>query len=308
MIIRHYPSVWKLFFIRHGSIVPLIKWRLFAIFCLALGVTFIQYIHPSIFSAINLSYFTMIGLALSLFLGFRNNTAYERWWEGRNLWGQLIKETRSIARTTRSVMDNHVDADMIARIDRYLICYPICLRHQCQGTKMDSEVIDRLLADEHAQILGKVNPANALLLMLSREIGQHYQQGKISDIIYQTLDSRIDAINLIQAGCERLNKTPVPFAYNLLLQRTAMLYCLLLPFGLVSHTVWATAPLTLLITYTFFGLDALARDLEDPFSTCPNSLPLQALCINIERIIMDMQGKSKQAMPPLPKIKNYILK
>lgn len=307
MIVREYPTIWKLFFINKGSIVTMIRFRLLIIFLLALLATIVNYYWPGVFTSVHLGYFTMVGLALSLFLGFRNNTAYERWWEGRSIWGALVKESRSVARTCRSVLDHEKEAEVIAQIERWLIVFPIALRHQCQYTRMDEDIKTRLLPDEAAKILNKLNPANLILLELSMLFGQLYRQDKISDVIYKTLDNKLDNMNLIQAGCERLNKTPIPFAYNLLLQRTAVLYCALLPFGLVLHANWATAPLSLIIAYTFFGLDALDRDLEDPFSKRANSLPLKAICIGIERVIMDMQGKSKRQMPRLPKIHHFIL-
>lgn len=82
----------------------------------------------------------------------------------------------------------------------------------------------------------------------------------------------------MQAGCERIMGTPLPFAYTLLLQRTAYVFCLLLPFGLVSSTGWGTPLFTAVVAYTFFGLDALSEELEDPFGSKANDLALDGLC------------------------------
>src|SRR5690606_29177487 len=121
---------------------------------------------------------------------------------------------------------------------------------------------------------------------------------------FRILDERLASIAALQAGCERISGTPLPFAYTLLLQRTAYIVCLLLPFGLVSTAGWATPLFTALIAYTYFGLDALSEELEDPFGTEANDLALDALCRVCEISVHEALGEP--APPPLP-AKDYFL-
>ena len=139
-------------------------------------------------------------------------------------------------------------------------------------------------------------------------LGDLLKDNHITDVNYSMLDEKLDQMALILAGCERLNKTPIPFAYNLLVKRTAVLYCILVPFGLVNYVEMATPVVSLFIAYTFFGFDALAIELEDPLKTGKNGLPLQSMSVGMERSIRDMQGKTGKDIPKLPTIKNFVLK
>ena len=109
----------------------------------------------------------------------------------------------------------------------------------------------------------------------------------------------------IQTACERLRSTPTPFAYALLLHRTAWLFCLLVPFGLVSSLGLATPVVTVILAYAFFGLDALGQELEEPFGRTPNAVPLDALVRNIEIAALEALGEAELPQPLLPQ--NYVL-
>src|SRR5690606_31697493 len=109
-------------------------------------------------------------------------------------------------------------------------------------------------------------------------LGDLRREGSVDPIGFRILDERLSALSAVQAGCERIAGTPLPFAYSLLLRRTAYIVCLLLPFALVGATGWATPLFTALIAYTYFGLDALSEELEDPFGTEANDLALDSLC------------------------------
>ena len=103
----------------------------------------------------------------------------------------------------------------------------------------------------------------------------------------------------MHTACERLANTPLPFAYTLLVYRTAWLYCLLLPVGLTGSLGWATPIVVALVAYTFFGLDALGDELEEPFGTEPNDLPLDAMVRAVDRIVHHALGEPMpQALAP----------
>ena len=106
-------------------------------------------------------------------------------------------------------------------------------------------------------------------------------------------------------GCERLSNTPLPFAYTLLLHRTAYLFCFLLPFGLADMLGWATPLAAMLVAYTFFGLDALGEELEEPFGMLPNSLPISAFATMIEIHLRSAMGETD--LPPVPVPTDYVL-
>lgn len=120
------------------------------------------------------------------------------------------------------------------------------------------------------------------------------------------LEARLAAISAAQAGCERIKATPLPFAYSLLLHRTCYVFCALLPFGLAGQLGWATPVLVALAAYTFFGLDALGDELEDPFGEDANDLPLDALATVIERDLLAAAGEAD--LPPSARVVDYVLR
>jgi ion channel-forming bestrophin family protein len=119
------------------------------------------------------------------------------------------------------------------------------------------------------------------------------------------LDGTVGRMSAVLAACERIRNTPVPFGYTLLLHRTAYLFCFLLPFGFADALGWATPFVTALVAYTFFGLDALGDELEEPFGTLPNDLPIVALADTIEINLREALGETD--LPELPQPKDYML-
>jgi putative membrane protein len=146
------------------------------------------------------------------------------------------------------------------------------------------------------------NRPDELVRRMGRQIASARRSEALDSIGFRILDERLASIAAIQAGCERIAGTPLPFAYTLLLQRTAHIVCLLLPFGLVSTTGWATPLFTALLAYTFFGLDALSEELEDPFGTEANDLALDGLCRVCEISVLEALG---EPAPPMLPAKNY---
>jgi ion channel-forming bestrophin family protein len=131
---------------------------------------------------------------------------------------------------------------------------------------------------------------------MGQRIGALKAAGRIEAMDYRILDERLSTLAALQAGCERIANTPLPFAYTLLLHRSAYIFCLLLPFGLASSLGWMTPLLTIVIAYSFFGLDALSEELEDPFGIEANDLPLDRMCRICEISVFEALGEK----PPQP--------
>jgi putative membrane protein len=149
------------------------------------------------------------------------------------------------------------------------------------------------------------NRPDMLLREISGAIVAAHGKGQISDIQLQMLDATVQQMGAAQASCERIRHTPVPFGYSLLLHRTAHLFCLLLPFGFTDLLGWATPFTSTLIAYTFFGLDALSDELEDPFGTGLNALPINALATTIEINLREAIGDTD--LPADPRPVDYVL-
>ncbi len=140
---------------------------------------------------------------------------------------------------------------------------------------------------------------------MGEDLAELRRSGVLSDILFQTLDKTLGDMVMVQTTCERIRTTPVPFGYTLLLHRTAYLFCFLLPFGFADTLGWATPVATMLVAYTFFGLDALGDELEEPFGLRANNLPLVALAQTIEIILREAMGEHD--LPKLPEAVNNVL-
>jgi putative membrane protein len=279
MIVRRRPTSFGLLFILRGSILPMIAPRLLAVVVVSAGVAWLHHAAPQHLHDVTPAPFTLLGLALSIFLGFRNNACYERWWEGRKHWGQLVAETRSLVREFMTLLPD--DPALRRRCAHRVVAFAHALRNQFRDGE-DCKLRDWLPEGEWDRIAQSRSRCDAILLAQATELGGLLRRGELSDMLYRVFSERLLAMTAIQTACERLHSTPTPFTYTLLLHRTAWLFCLLLPFGMVGTLGMATPVLTAILAYAFFGLDALGEELEEPFGQSQNALPLDAMVRAIE--------------------------
>lgn len=238
-------------------------------------------------SGFSITPFGLIGITLSIYLGFRNNAAYDRWWEARKLWGQLVYEVRNLSRVATGLLPQ-ADA-------RPLLMDALAFCHLLRGRLRNVDVTEEACAFTADAATPSANAPDAMVRKMGARIAEARRQGVVDGIGYRILDERLAGIAALAAGCERISGTPLPFAYALLLHRTAYIVCILLPFGLVTTTGWATPLFTALIAYTYFGLDALSEELEDPFGTEANDLALDSLCRVCEISVFEALGEPAPA-------------
>lgn len=298
MIVRQRPNALKLIFTLRGSVIPKIFTQILLITLLSTLISTIQHAQPGSFTSYGTAPFTLLGIALSLFLGFRNNASYQRWWEARQLWGQLVVDTRGLARQVVSLMDDSTASgrESQRRIIELSIAFAHATRHRLRDT-VPWEDIERFVPVEYHQGLHQTtNVPEYILRLLGKELGHSRRQNLMSEQMLQNMDERVTSMTLVLSACERIQYTPLPFAYTLLVHRTTYLYCFMLPFGLASSLGWATPLISAVVAYTFFGLDALSEELEDPFGVAPNHLPLTTISRTIEINLLEALGETE--LPP----------
>jgi putative membrane protein len=294
MIIRSRPHGWQLLYILRGSIVPAIAPKVLAILVLSIAVAAVVELAPPIgIERVSVTPFTLLGLVLSIFLSFRNSACYDRWWEGRKLWGQLVFESRSLARQVQVLLAD--DAPRRQRLGYLTTAFAHALAARLRARDVALAAVPWLDEEQRGQLAQRGNVPDALLAMIAAELAQARRAGTLDSILYVQLEERLHAMSSIQAGCERILTTPLPFAYTLLLHRCAWMFCVLLPFGLASSLGWATPVVSAVLAYAFFGLDQLGEEMEEPFGLEPNDLPLDALVRTIEIDLLDSLG-----VDPLP--------
>ncbi|MGE8126562.1 bestrophin family protein [Methylobacterium sp. NPDC080182] len=292
MIVRTRPNLLTLLFTLRGSIVPRVAPKLAGIVAVSCAVVWAESRWPALFPvSAGVTPFTVVGLALSIFLSFRNNACYERWREARKHWGNLIGEVRNLARALPALLPEREAALQLRRLSAFAHGLHARLRDLDEAAAVDRT--------SPGSDLSGPNPTDSVLAAITRDLAALTRAGRLSDIQFGILEARIEALSGVHTACERLANTPLPFAYTLLVYRTAWLYCLLLPVGLTGALGWATPVVVALVAYTFFGLDALGDELEEPFGTEPNDLPLDAMVRAVDRIVHHALGEPMpQALAP----------
>lgn len=297
MIVRPQQHWFRRLFVWHGSVLPNILFRLSLNFAMAVFAVYLLPWYEDSGIRLTLGPFSLLGVAVAIFLGFRNNTSYARFIEARQLWGGLLISARSILRQLKSVLPSSADARSGAGM---LVAFAWCLKHQLRGTDCQSDLVRLLPAPLLDEIAASPFPANRLLLRMGCWLGEKRRSGELGDIAYARLDRNLDELSHILGACERLASTPIPFAYSLILHRTVYLFCTCLPFALVEDLKYMTPLVSVFVSYTFLSLESVAEELEDPFGTAPNDLPLDAICTNIERHLCEMNDLAPLPAMPLP--------
>lgn len=286
MIVRERPKAWELLFILQGSIVPKILPQLVFITLLSASVTWLEHSGRISFPEILPLPFSLIGIALSIFSGFRNSASYERWWEARKLMGQLVINCRSLSRFSIA----YLEKERGAQLARECIGFSDACVSYLRGDKPSKAALGWLPAESVTAVAASRNAPVAILGLMSRDIADALRAGVIPDSVAQLMEDQVTGLSSVLAGAERIKHTPLPFAYSLLLQRTVYLFCFLLPFGMAHSAGLLTPLLCAIVAYTFFGLDALGDELASPFNTGKNALPLSAISRTIEVNILEQLG------------------
>jgi putative membrane protein len=254
-------------------------------------------------SALSIPPFTLMGIALAIFLGFRNSVSYERFWEARKQWGALLNAARSLTRQIASFAA--ADHALQRRVARTLSAFVYALKHQLRDTDPAGDLASRLDADARARVAGARFAPSVILLILAQEIGAAQKQGAISDLQAQSMDRNLNLLTEAAGACERIANTPIPYTYRVLMNRTVMVYCLLLPIGLSTTIGWLTPIIATFVAYTFLALDVIAEQIEEPFGTEPNDLALASMCHALEVSVCELVGETPVSCAP--EVKNYVL-
>ena len=303
MIVRPHQHWFLSLFSWRGSVLPNIFSRLSLNFALSVSAVLLLPYYDSLGLHLTTAPFSLVGIAIAIFLGFRTNTSYARFNEARCLWGMLLITTRSISRQVQSILNDKAASLLAAQ---FLMAFSWSLKHQLRGTNAQAD-IERLLPEPYlAEVLSSPLRTNRILLLLGEWLGQKYRAGQLSDIVWADIDKNLNEMAHIQGACERIANTPIPYAYGLILRRTVYLFCTILPFSLVDDLRYLTPLISVFISYTFLSLEYVAEEIEEPFGTAPNDLALDAICTTIEINQLEMNN-----IQPLPEFikpdKNYNL-
>ena len=294
VILRSRPHWVHLLFVRRGSLVRRILGQQLFMIALASAVVVAhgQFFHWKV--TLTSGPFSLMGVALAIFLGFRINTSYDRYWEARKQWGSVLVEARNLGRKALTLIGPGPE---VRSFVLGLAGFASVLRNQLRGEPA-AAATDGLLPEELRQRLQGARFAPALVLLwLGEWLREQRLAGRLDAIQAQSMEESLDGLSAALGSCERIASTPLPFTYSVILHRSAYLYCMLLPFGLVDAIGVMTPLVVAFVSYTFFALEALSDEIEEPFGRSANDLALDAMVVTIEASLRELLGEPLPAAP-----------
>jgi ion channel-forming bestrophin family protein len=231
---------------------------------------------------------TLLGFAISMLLVFRTNTAYDRWWEGRKLWGSLVNNSRNLAMKLNAILP--VDETAQRSFFRKIIpAYAYALHNHLHREQTRIELFEE---EEHKHLFSKIDKSkhipNQIAMLIFQHIHQLHKEGKLSgeQLIY--LNTELQSFTDICGACERIKNTPIPFSYSVFIKKFIFIYVMTLPFGYVFQLGFLVIPVVAFVFYVLASLELIAEEIEDPFRGDDNDVPTDLLAGNIHRHIAEI--------------------
>jgi putative membrane protein len=261
-----------------GSVTPKIIWRVFSVAVWSAAVMlFHTFVHPV---GVPPTAHTLVGLAVGLLLVFRTNGSYERFWEGRKVWGSIVNDSRNVARTTAAFLDRR--SLLLEPIVLWTASFSYACMHSLRGTASIGPIAVRLPAREVAEVQASQHVPSAVALRISRLVAEARVAGHLSDYVAIEIEGGVRRLIDYLGACERIRKTPVPFAYVVHLRTAMVVFGVTLPFALLDTFGWSSILYNALIAFVLFGIEEIGVEIENPFGVDANDLPLEQICSTIE--------------------------
>ncbi len=231
---------------------------------------------------------SILGFVISLLLVFRTNTAYDRWWDGRKMWGELVNNSRNLMMKINAYLpaeERELKNDFRILVSNFAFALKGHLRGQVKVEELEEH--PRLPATDFKLV---DHIPNKIALQLYCEVDKMVKQQLISEERLLSLNEELRSFTNIAGACERIKKTPIPYSYSSFIKRIIFIYVITLPIGLIHDMKWATIPIVLFIFYAFASLELLAEEIEDPFGTERNDLPIDELAHTIRKNLKEIVG------------------
>lgn len=232
-----------------------------------------------------------LSFVISMLLVFRTNTAYDRWWEGRKLWGSLVNNSRNLVLKLANLLpaNNNIDRDFFKAA---IPAYAFALKQHLLAKSLETE-----LFDIHSDVLNQIDTSkhipNQISSQIIKKVYELHKSGIINGHELYTLNAEIQSFADICGACERIKNTPIPFSYSIFLKKFIFIYIVTLPFGYVFSLGYYVIPVVAFIFYVLASLELIAEEIEDPFGGDANDLPMENIAKNIQKHITEiMDNKS----------------
>jgi putative membrane protein len=275
--ITHFSRSWTM-----RKIMYAVLWA--GVYTTAICVLFLQIFPQRIIMGGEI--FSLIGVVLSILLVFRTNTAYERWWEGRRLWGQLVNTSRSLAAMGQAYLpleDKSIRHYLAVHIANFAI---VLKEHLRKGVKYE-ELLS--VKDEEVEVYKtKNNLPSYIAYQIHQVLQEAHRRKDITGEEFLNVKPELQSFYEVLGACERIKKTPIPFSYNVYLKVFISTYLLLLPFTLLNIFAYYTIPVVMLVYFAFMGIEMMGEEIEDPFGLDCNDLPTGDIAHTIKNNVFEL--------------------
>ncbi|MCI5055298.1 MAG: hypothetical protein MRY83_04265 [Flavobacteriales bacterium] len=300
MIVKRYFSPLKVWSYIKGPMLFVIGWSVI--------VWFIHDFFQFKELRVNFTPIGVLGSALAIFIAFRNNSAYGRWWEARKLWGGVVNSSRVLARLIITFTDSHKHQENYQsdrseafkkRMVYKCIAWPHALRLHLRNQNDWTFLTQYLDEAEYYDLLKSQNKPMYLQLLLGKDIYDAMGNGTLGGFDSFQMEGQLLALANYQGGAERIKNTPLPRQYDFFTRLFVILFTTLLPFGLLSlfqtesldGLSWLIIPFSIIISCVFIIMERTGAANEDPFENKVTDTPMTAICNTIERDLKEMLGE-----------------
>lgn len=291
-MINYNPKSWRnmIFHLAKSDTVLILKKELFFIFIFTLLLAYVE-LNFFPLSAVNvleklISFYSLLGFVISMLLVFRTNTAYDRWWEGRRKWGELVNDSRNLAVKIAAMELDPVSNEFFAR---HIANFPlVCKEHLREGTQF--ELLD--LTAEETEFLQHVDHIpSGIVELIWLKIHVLQREGKLTPEDLLRLDRNLNGFLDSIGACERIKNTPIPYSYSMFFKKFIFIYVVTLPLVFIPNFNYFTAIMATFIFYVFVSIEVLAEEIEDPFGRDENDLPTDKMAERIAGVVTTIMLK-----------------
>jgi putative membrane protein len=231
---------------------------------------------------------SLLGFVISLLLVFRTNTAYDRWWEGRKQWGLLINASRNLALKLNHLLEEG-DKDERLYFQKTIGNYCVALKNHLRKTNFHHEY-EHIETFPIQRIVDETHLPNHLMNLIQGKVYELHRKGVLQAEHLLLLDAELQQFTNICGACERIKNSPIPYSYSSFLKKFIMIYCFSLPIGYIFSLHYLIIPFVIFVFYVLASLEVIAEEIEDPFGSDANDLPLDRMCQTIKRSLSEILG------------------
>lgn len=280
-MIKYNPKIWfkHLIALNHSDTISKLWKELLALGIFTLGIAYLEinYIGNTEKLKDLMQVYSLIGFVLSLLLVFRTNTAYDRWWEGRKKWGELVNNSRNLAIKISALTD---DAQTKQYFSRMIANYAISMKEHLREGVITKEL--DLTQDEQKEIASYEHKPNYIISMLYKKLDELKKKGQLTEENYIVIDINLKSFSDIMGACERIKNTPIPYSYSMFFKKFIFIYVTTLPLAFVHSFGYYSSLVSIFVFYVLVSMEILAEEIEDPFGTDDNDLPTDFLSEKIK--------------------------